>query len=122
MTERVTLKVNNQVIERAYQVAAYSHRAPEEVLADWLAQYVDNLPVEILPNDEVLRLCNDDLNPLHKRELRDLLTLHRVRPLNGGENVRLDELLAVYRRMIVRKSRALEVAGARGLTTNLLQE
>jgi hypothetical protein len=122
MTKRVTLYLEDWIIARACKIASQSGREMEDILAEWTAQYADNLPVEALSNQEVLNLCHYELPPIHRYELRQLLSQHREHTLSDADRPRLDELLLTYRRGLVRKTRALQVAAARGLTTNLLQQ
>jgi hypothetical protein len=115
MNKRVTLELRDAVIARALKIAAESDRALEDVLTEWLDRYAHNLPVESLSDQEVLALCDFELNPMHQQELRSLLFRHREYTLTDAESARLDELLQIYRNGIVRKARAIEVAIARGL-------
>ena len=121
MTECVTLYLEDWIVARAREIAAQTGRETEDILAEWTAQYADNLPVEALSNDEVLMLCRYELPPILQYELRQLLSRHRTRTLDDAETPRLDQLLLTYRRGIVRKTRALQVAAARGLITSQLQ-
>ena len=120
MGKRVTLDLQEHIVARAYEVATRSARDIEEVLAEWIGQYVNDLPVEDLSNAEVLQLCRYELNPIHEHELRQLLCQRREYSLSGTESGRLDELLQIYRKGVVRKARALQVASARGLLPDLL--
>jgi hypothetical protein len=120
MKKRITLELPNELISRALEVAGRSQRDLEDVLAEWLDRYVDDLPVEALSDNEVLSLCRDELNPIFQYELRSLLYHHRERGLTGSESQRMDELLQIYRRGIIRKARAMEVAAARGLQDKLV--
>jgi hypothetical protein len=122
MISRVTLYLNNHTLVRAQEIAAYAGREMEDVLADWISAYAENLPVEILSNEEILTLCDYELNPLYKYELLQLLSRHRDHLLDLVEMARLDEICSLHRKGIVRKSRALQVAAARGLMTNLPQD
>ncbi len=115
MAKKVTLHLKPEIVARALELAEQSGRHIEEVLADWLNQYADNLPVETLSDAEVLLLCDFEMDPTAQLEMRDLLYCHRERPLSETENVRLEELLQMYRRGIVRRTKATEVAIARGL-------
>lgn len=113
--QRVTLELRDEVIDRAQEVAQQFRMTLETVLEEWLNRYADDLPMEALPDDEVLVLCNYELNILQQQELTLLLHHHRERALNSDEQVRLDELLQLHRRGLVRKARAIQVAMARGL-------
>lgn len=114
-TVNLNLHLSKEILSRAAEVAGRSDRLLEDVLAEWLARFIDNLPIETLSDDEVLWMCDFELNPVLHRELRELLIFHRERGLTTKESIRLDELLQFYRKGIVRKARATEVAIARGL-------
>ncbi|GAB4512623.1 MAG: hypothetical protein OHK0046_12440 [Anaerolineae bacterium] len=107
----ITIHLPDALMARASEVADRTAREVEEVLLEWLDRSADDIPIESLSDEEVLVLCEYELNPLHQYELRALL--HR--PLTLDESRRLDELLQIYRRGIIRKARALQVATARGL-------
>jgi hypothetical protein len=115
MNKRVTLHLRDDIIARALKIADSSQRELEEVLAEWIDRYANDLPVETLSNDEVLALCEFELNPISQHELRNLLFRQQEYKLSVAESARLDELLQIYRRGIARKARAIEVASARGL-------
>ena len=116
MSERqVTVTVSERTLRRAKRVAHTLHCDVEDVLADWLGSYADNIPVEMLPDDDILRLCAMRVNQTQQYELRRLLSIDRERGLDAEESLRLDELLQSVRRSITRKARALQVAQARGL-------
>lgn len=115
MNEKVTLLVSKEVMTRAQDIARRSERDLEEVLAEWLSHFVNTLPIEALSDDEILWLCDFDLNPIQQNELRELLYMHRERELTPRESIRLDELLQFHRRALLRQARATEVAIARGL-------
>lgn len=112
---KVTLQLSRELIVRALKIADASDCSIEQVLEEWLKKHIENLPLESLSDGEILALCDYEMNAISKYELRDLLYQHRERELQPQESARLDELLQIYRRVIVRKARATEVAVARGL-------
>lgn len=115
MKKRVTLNLSDDILHRALEVAARSERNVETVLEEWIDRYADEIPVETLTDDEVMALCNQEMDVIQKYELRDLLYSHRARKLSDEESARMDALLQTYRRSIIRRARAMEVATARGL-------
>ncbi len=115
MSQSVTLKLNDELLAQAQVIAGNSRQSVEEVLADWLMHYTEHLPVESLPDERVLALCYFELNPIAQYELRSLLYYLSERDLTITERTRLDDILRHYRRGIIRKARAIEVAQARGL-------
>ena len=70
---------------------------------------------ETMPDDEVLANATWSLSQYEKQEMTSLIEMHHERDLTRIERLRLDELMKDYRRMLVRKAQALEVAIARGL-------
>lgn len=70
---------------------------------------------ETMPDDEVLANATWSLSPYERQEMTSLIEMHHERDLTRTERLRLDELMKDYRRMLVRKAQALEVAIARGL-------
>jgi len=115
MKKRVTLNLSDDILNMASEIASRSQRELEDVLEEWLGRYADDLPVETLSDEEVLRQTRFEMNLIQKQELRNLLYAHRVRKLSIGESARLDELLQIYRKGTVRRARAFEIARARGL-------
>lgn len=113
--KRVTIELKHEVVERAHDVAQKTQRPVEDVLAEWLDSYINELPVESLNDDEIIHLCQFKMNVLQQQELSLLLHHHRERQLTREENERLDSLLQLHRRGLVRKARALQVAAIRGL-------
>lgn len=115
MSERVTVDVPDEVARRARAVAAQTQQRFEDVLAVWLDRAGAEPSMELLPDDEVLAVCDRELEAKQQAELSDLLRRQREGTLSERKRERLDELMGVYRRGLVRKAQALKVAVARGL-------
>jgi predicted transcriptional regulator len=115
MSEIVTLEVPDELAERARAVAAQTHRPMEEVLLEWLARVAADVPVEELPDAEVLALRDLQLDAEEQAELSELLARQREGRLSDDERGRLDVLMRSYRQGMVRKAQALKVAVERGL-------
>lgn len=115
MGEIVTLELPEEVARSAKEVAARMHRRLEDVLVEWIDRTVAELPVESLPDDQVLTLCDMQMDAEQQGELGGLLTRNREGLLSDAERARLDELMRIYRRGLVRKAQALKVAVERGL-------
>ena len=115
MSKRVTLYLRDEIIAIAREIAARSRRDVEDVLAEWIDEYADDVPVESLSDEQVLALCDFEMSPMGQYELRQLLVYHRERPLTEDEDMRLDRLLQTYRKGIVRKAKAVQVAMMRGI-------
>ena len=104
-----------QSTERAKEIAAFTHRRLEDVLVEWIDLAITELPIESLPDEQVLSLCDLQMTDEQQEVLSDLLAGNQEGQLNNAEIRQLDELMQVYRRGMIRKARALKVAVARGL-------
>jgi hypothetical protein len=119
MSEIVTLKLPEHVVRSAQAVAARTNRRVEEVLVDWINQVATEVPIDSLSDEEILGLCDLQMAGEDQNELSDLLARNREGQLNNTDHARLDALMQVYRRGLVRKAQAWKVAVARGLRTAL---
>lgn len=115
MGEIVTLELPEALAVRARETAARTHQRFEDVVIDWLGRVAAEPPVESLPDDQVLALCDAQMKAEQQEELGDLLARHREGVLSQAGQDRLDELLRIYRRGLVRKAQAWKTAVARGL-------
>ncbi|WNZ23661.1 MAG: hypothetical protein EDM05_050200 [Leptolyngbya sp. IPPAS B-1204] len=115
MTELVTLELPEALAQQAKDIAALTHRSLEDVLIEWIDRAVAELPVESLPDEQVLSLCDLQMPADQEASLSDLLARHREGQLSQAETQQLDELMRIYRCGLVRKARALQVAVNRGL-------
>ncbi len=115
MAEIVTLELPETLAQQARTIAALTHRTMEDVLVEWIDRAVTELPVESLPDEQVLALCEMQMENEQQEVFSDLLARNREGQLIDREVSQLDELMQVYRRGLVRKARALKVAVERGL-------
>lgn len=115
MSEVVTLELPESLAQSARVVAIRTNRRVEDVLVEWLEHLVADTPIETLPDDQVLALCDMQMTDEQQQELRDLLERQREQALGPLQRTRLDDLMAVYRRGMVHKARALKIAVERGL-------
>ena len=116
MSVRVTVELPEELAQRARAAAARARRSVEEVLVEWLDRGGE-MPVDSLSDEQVLALCDAEMDAALQEELSDLLAQNREGPLPEASRPRLEELMQVYRRGLVRKSEAWKVAVARGLNT-----
>ena len=115
MSEIVTLEIPDALANQARLVAASTHRRLEEVLIEWIDRIATEVPVETLPDDQVLALSNLQMDTSENEELSDLLSRQREGLLKESDHNRLNQLMGIYRRGMVNKARALRVAVERGL-------
>jgi hypothetical protein len=115
MAEIITLELPEALAQQAKEIAALTHRRVEEVLLEWLDRASADLPLESLPDEQILVLCDLQMQPRQQDQLSDLLARNQEGTLTEPEVTQLDELMQIYRRGLVKKARALKVAVERGL-------
>jgi hypothetical protein len=115
MVEIVTLELSDTLAQQAKQIASLSHRRLEDVLVEWIDRAVTELPIESLPNDQILALCDLQIEPQQQELLSNLLVQNQAGQLSSTEAEQLEQLMKIYRRGLVRKARALKVAVEKGL-------
>ena len=120
MSEVVTLELPDSLVRNARVVAERSNRRVEDVLVEWIDRSASEVPVETLPDDQVLLLCDLELQEADQQALSDRLARQREGILGEAERPTLDALMATYRRGLLRKAQALKVAVERGLRRQLV--
>jgi hypothetical protein len=115
MSEVVRLEIPERAAQWAKEVAVRTNRRLEDVLVEWIDRVAAEAPVDSLSDEQLLALCDLRMDPVQQDELSDLLFHNRERRLSEADRARLDELMKIYRRGLVRKAQALKVAVERGL-------
>lgn len=87
----------------------------EDVLLEWLGRAATDLPVDLLPDEQVLALRDQQMSEGQQSELDELLASQREGGLDDASRRRLEEIMDLYRRGMTRKAQALKVAVDRGL-------
>jgi len=113
--EIVTLELPEAAARSAKEIAIRTRRRLEDVLIEWIDHAAAELPVEYLPDEQVLALCDAQMDPGMQGELSELLARNREGLLNQQAETHLDALMQIYRQGLVRKAQALKVAVERGL-------
>jgi len=85
-------------------------------------QNLDEIPVALLPDEEVLILSYSFMDPNQQRELSNLLADQREGMLDEAARKRLAKLLEISNRGLLRKSEALVEAVQRGLRLPLSED
>ena len=115
MAETITLELPEALVIQAKDVATRTQRRLEDVLLEWLDRAAAETPLESLSDSQILSLCELQMAADQQEELSRLLALNREKQLSPAEQQRLDELMQLYRRDLVRKAHALQIAVQRGL-------
>ncbi|NJL03202.1 MAG: hypothetical protein HC910_22505 [Spirulinaceae cyanobacterium SM2_1_0] len=119
MTAQVTLELPEALAQQAKAVASHNQQRWEDVLLEWLTRAAAELPVELLSDEQVLNLCDLQLEPPQQDRLSELLSAQRESKLVPPEQIELAELMQRYRHGMVRKAAALKVAVERSLKPTL---
>ena len=101
MSEIVTLEIPDALAQSARAVAEQTHRRVEDVLIEWLDRAATELPVELLPDDQVLALRDMQMDDAQQAELSELLARQREGVLTNAERGQLETLMGIYRRGMV---------------------
>ncbi len=115
MSETLTVELPDELARRARSMAAAANRRLEDAVVDWISQAIGAPDVESLSDGEVLTRCDSALAADLQEELSGLLSHARESTLDAAERVRLDEIMALYRRGMVQKAHAWKEAVVRGL-------
>jgi hypothetical protein len=115
MSQVFTLDLPSDVAERAQAVATQTHRRIEEVLLEWIGRAATEIPIEWLPDAEVLALADLQMAPHEQSELSALLAAKGEGTISSEGQERLAALLQLYQAGMIRKAHALKVAVERGL-------
>lgn len=115
MTETVTLELPEALAEQAKQIASLTHRRLEEILVEWIDYAISELSIESLPDNQILALCDLQMEAEQQELFSSLLAQNQEGELNQAGVNQLDTLMQVYRRGLIYKARALKVAVERGL-------
>jgi hypothetical protein len=110
LSEMITIEISETTARIVREIAARTGRDPGTVLSELVDRSISEVPVEALPDDQVLALSDMTMSDFEQNELSDLLAAQREGQLDEARRARLDELMQVYRRGLVRKSEALRVA------------
>lgn len=84
-------------------------------IEDLLKSPMSEMPVETMSDEEVLALARSQFSDDQQSALNDLLDQNREDKLGTDGKRKLDELMRLYERGLLRKSQALRVAVQRGL-------
>ncbi len=87
MGQTVSLDLPPDLAQRAAAVAQQTHRRVEDVLLEWLDRAASDVPIESLPDDEVLALANREMSNSEQRELSALLSSQREGTLDEAARI-----------------------------------
>ncbi len=121
MAETITLELPEDLVIQAKDVASRTQRRLEAVLLEWLDRAAAETSLDSLTDSQIVALCDMQMDTDQQEEMSHLLADNREGRLTETDRQRLDELMQLYRRGLVRKAQALQIAVKRGLRPPLDQ-
>ena len=118
MSESIALELLETLVKKVKEIAALNRQGIEEMLIEWIDHTINEIPIDTLPDEQVLALCNLLMGEQQQRLFSDLQARNSEGLLNAQEVKKLNELMQVYRHGSVRKAKALQVAVMRGLISS----
>ena len=123
MSRRVTLNLSNELYEQAQRWAAVTQQDLQDALEDALSIALPPMsdapqveePVTSLSDEEVLALCEVEMDQAQGQRLSRLLEKQREGALSDEERRELQALIQIYNYLWIRQSKALAEAVRRGL-------
>jgi hypothetical protein len=92
MSEVVTLELPDALVQSARVLAVRSNRRVEDVLVEWIDRAASEVPVDLLPDDQILLLCALEMTEADQTALSELLDRQREGTLTDTERSALDVL------------------------------
>jgi hypothetical protein len=89
------------------------------VMVEWIRRAGAEPVLELLPDKELLTVCDTEPDQTQQDELGDLLEQNQEGALQASERDRLDDLMRTYRTGLVRRAQAIKVAVSRGIRPRL---
>ncbi len=118
MSQSITLQLPDDLISIAQAEAERSAKPLEAVLVRWMQHGVGE-DLQQLSNSELLAICDSTMEIDLQQALSGLQAKNREGNINNSERTRLQELMDVYQRGLLRKAKALKIAFGRGLRASL---
>jgi hypothetical protein len=115
MSESIALELPEPLAKKVKEIAALNRQGIEEMLIEWIDRTINEIPIDTLPDEQVLALCNLQMGEQQQRVFSNLQARNSEGLLNAQEVKKLNELMQVYRHGSVRKAKAMQVAVMRCL-------
>jgi hypothetical protein len=75
MSESITLELPEPLVKKVKEIAALNRQGIEEMLIEWIDRTINEIPIEALPDEQVLALCNLQMNGQQQRVFSDALNV-----------------------------------------------
>jgi hypothetical protein len=115
MSEIITLELPESLAIQVKEIAVFTHQRIEDILLASLYKIIQEFSLESLSDEQILTLCELQLEEVQQEKLSNLLNLNQESDLNNLEVHELDALMNIYRRGMIYKAKAFQIAVERGL-------
>ena len=115
MTYRITLDLPESLVKQITAIAAQQQQSLEDSLLTLIHQALHNIPLELLPDDQILAFCELQMPEDDQQKLSYLLAQQRETELTATQQIQLNNLMQIYREGLVKKAKAIQIAVDRKL-------
>ena len=119
MTYRITLELPESLIQRVKVIAIEQEKSVEDLLISLIDEATYNIPLELLPDEQILALCDQQMQANDQAQLSCLLAQQREGDLNSDDQQKLASLMKIYRQGLIQKAKATKIAVERKLRSPL---
>ena len=97
MSESITLELPEPLVKKVKEIAALNRQGIEEMLIEWIDRTINDIPIEALPDEQVLALCNLQMSGQQQRIFSDLQARNSEGLLNAQEAKKLNKALPIVK-------------------------
>ena len=72
MSESIALELLETLVKKVKEIAALNRQGIEEMLIEWIDHTINEIPIDTLPDEQVLALCNLLMGEQQQRLFSDL--------------------------------------------------
>ncbi|WP_181016312.1 hypothetical protein [Pseudanabaena sp. BC1403] len=73
MSESIALELPEPLAKKVKEIAALNRQGIEEMLIEWIDRTINEIPIDTLPDEQVLMLCNLQMGEQQQRVFSDAL-------------------------------------------------
>jgi hypothetical protein len=85
MSEAIALELPETLAKKVKEIATLNHRSIEEMLIELINRAINDVPVDSLPNEQILALCNLQMSAQQQKTFSDLQARNQEEQLNEQE-------------------------------------
>ncbi|MGB1286863.1 MAG: hypothetical protein ACPG7F_10050 [Aggregatilineales bacterium] len=111
----VILEIDPIVVEKAREFAQQTKQPVESILSGWLSTHSENMPLEDLPDNLLMKEVHIMMDEPRQKELSALLEKNGEGLLDDTEKARMHELVQYTQELTLYKAKAIREAVLRGV-------